>query len=56
MMEWDDQFKTDRTVLQSFSGYLTLTRDGGYSYTSREDDSTRVRAMERLVNIKPVKK
>src|SRR6266403_5299266 len=48
---WDDEFKTERTLFQSFSGYLTMTKNGGYSYTQRENEATKVRAMDRLRTI-----
>ena len=52
MMEYDDEFLTERTSLSSFNGYLTMTGNGGYSYLERENDATRVAAMKRHVTIK----
>ena len=52
MVEGDDDYVSERTSIQSYRGFLTMTRDGGYSYTERNNDATRVRAAERLVNTK----
>jgi hypothetical protein len=48
----DGTFLTDRTTFQSYKGYLTLTESGGYSYTARGDDTTRLEAGKRLVTVK----
>jgi hypothetical protein len=47
----DEEFETGRTFFQSFNGYLTMTKDGGYSYTEKGNDATKVRAMDRLRTI-----
>lgn len=52
MVDGDDDYLSERTSIHSYSGFLTMTQDGGYSYLVRGDDTTRVRASERLVQFK----
>ena len=49
----DEQFETRRTFFQSFNGYLTMTKDRGYSSTEKGNDATKVRAMGRTAIAKP---
>lgn len=53
LLDFDnDDFNTERTSISSYSGYLTMTRNGGYSYKEKQNDATRVAAMERHIVIK----
>jgi len=43
----EEELEYQGTTVSSYSGYLTLTRNGKFSYSMRDDDSTKVRAKAR---------
>lgn len=49
-VEADEDYLSERTSIQSYTGFLTMTRDGGRSYVTRADETTAVRAAMRLVS------
>ena len=43
----EDELEYQGTTVSSYSGYLTMTRKGKFSYSVRDDNSTRLRAKAR---------
>jgi hypothetical protein len=43
----EEELEYQNTTISSYSGYLTMTRNGKFSYSVKDDDSTRVRAKAR---------
>lgn len=47
VVEEDETFDSSGTRVLSYHGYLTMTKDGSFSYTDRADDATRLPAKQR---------